>query len=37
VEKVVTAQIAMADVVESGFETLLSPTGDQIKVLVQAK
>jgi (R,R)-butanediol dehydrogenase / meso-butanediol dehydrogenase / diacetyl reductase len=37
VQKVVTAQIAMADVVESGFETLLSPTGDQIKVLVQAK
>ncbi len=37
VERVVTAQIAMADVVESGFETLLSPTGDQVKVLVQAR
>jgi (R,R)-butanediol dehydrogenase/meso-butanediol dehydrogenase/diacetyl reductase len=36
VEKVVTAQIPMADVVERGFETLLSPTGDQVKVLVQA-
>jgi (R,R)-butanediol dehydrogenase/meso-butanediol dehydrogenase/diacetyl reductase len=37
VEKVVTAQIAMGDVVESGFETLLSPTGDQVKVLVEAR
>lgn len=37
VQKVVTAQIAMADIVEAGFETLLSPTGDQIKVLVEAK
>jgi (R,R)-butanediol dehydrogenase/meso-butanediol dehydrogenase/diacetyl reductase len=36
VEKVVTAQIAMADVVEAGFETLLSPVGDQVKVLVSA-
>lgn len=36
VEKVVTAQIAMADVVEQGFETLLSPVGDQVKVLVRA-
>lgn len=34
VEKVVTAQISMADIVEKGFETLLSPTGDQVKVLV---
>jgi len=37
VEKVVTAQIAMADIVQAGFETLLSPTGDQVKVLVQAR
>jgi (R,R)-butanediol dehydrogenase/meso-butanediol dehydrogenase/diacetyl reductase len=37
VEKVVTAQIAMGDVVEAGFETLLSPTGDQVKVLVEAR
>ncbi|GAB2756873.1 2,3-butanediol dehydrogenase [Sinomonas soli] len=37
VEKVVTAQIAMADVVEKGFESLLSPTGDQVKVLVDAR
>lgn len=37
VEKVLTAQIAMADVVSAGFETLLSPTGDQVKVLVQAR
>jgi (R,R)-butanediol dehydrogenase / meso-butanediol dehydrogenase / diacetyl reductase len=36
VQKVVTAQIAMADIVASGFETLLSPTGDQVKVLVHA-
>ncbi|MES2095070.1 MAG: alcohol dehydrogenase catalytic domain-containing protein [Actinomycetota bacterium] len=36
VEKVVTAQIAMTDVVERGFETLLSPVGDQVKVLVSA-
>ena len=37
VEKVVTAQISMADIVSSGFETLLSPSGDQVKVLVQAR
>src|SRR4029078_5465428 len=36
VEKVVTAQIPMADIVERGFETLLSPTGNQVKVLVEA-
>ncbi|TFC37989.1 alcohol dehydrogenase catalytic domain-containing protein [Cryobacterium sp. TMT2-42-4] len=36
VEKVVTAQIEMTDVVEKGFDTLLSPTGDQVKVLVRA-
>lgn len=37
VEKVVTAQIAMEDIVAKGFETLLSPTGDQVKVLVNAR
>ena len=37
VEKVVTAQVPMADVVERGFEVLLSPTGDQVKVLVNAR
>jgi (R,R)-butanediol dehydrogenase/meso-butanediol dehydrogenase/diacetyl reductase len=37
VEKVVTAQIGMDDVVPSGFETLLNPSGDQVKVLVQAR
>jgi (R,R)-butanediol dehydrogenase/meso-butanediol dehydrogenase/diacetyl reductase len=37
VEKIVTAQIAMADIVERGFEPLLSPTGDQVKVLVSAR
>lgn len=37
VEKVVSAQIAMADIVEKGFETLLSPSGDQVKVLVNAR
>lgn len=36
VEKVVSATIDMADIVEKGFETLLSPTGDQVKVLVRA-
>ena len=36
VEKVVSAQIDMDDIVEKGFETLLSPTGDQVKVLVRA-
>jgi (R,R)-butanediol dehydrogenase/meso-butanediol dehydrogenase/diacetyl reductase len=37
VEKVVSAQIAMADIVEKGFETLLDPRGDQVKVLVNAR
>jgi (R,R)-butanediol dehydrogenase/meso-butanediol dehydrogenase/diacetyl reductase len=36
VEKVVTAQIPMAEVV-AGFETLLSPRGDQVKVLIDAR
>jgi (R,R)-butanediol dehydrogenase/meso-butanediol dehydrogenase/diacetyl reductase len=37
VEKVVTTTVPMADVVEKGFETLLSPTGDQVKVLVETR
>jgi (R,R)-butanediol dehydrogenase/meso-butanediol dehydrogenase/diacetyl reductase len=37
VEKVVTAKIAIDDIVENGFETLLSPSGDQVKVLVNAR
>jgi (R,R)-butanediol dehydrogenase/meso-butanediol dehydrogenase/diacetyl reductase len=37
VQTVVSAQISMEDVVEKGFETLLSPTGDQVKVLVNAR
>lgn len=37
VEKVVSARIDMADIVDKGFETLLSPTGDQVKVLVRAQ
>ena len=37
VEQVVTAQIRIDDIVEQGFETLLSPTGDQVKVLVNAR
>ena len=37
VERIVTAQIAMHDIVERGFEALLSPTGDQVKVLVNAR
>lgn len=34
VEKIVTAQIAMNDIVEKGFEALLDPAGTQIKILV---
>jgi (R,R)-butanediol dehydrogenase/meso-butanediol dehydrogenase/diacetyl reductase len=34
---VVTAQVPMADVVEKGFEVLLSPTGNQVKVLIDAQ
>jgi (R,R)-butanediol dehydrogenase/meso-butanediol dehydrogenase/diacetyl reductase len=37
VDKVVTSQIAMDDIVAQGFETLLSPTGDQVKLLVNAR
>jgi (R,R)-butanediol dehydrogenase/meso-butanediol dehydrogenase/diacetyl reductase len=37
VEKVVSARIDMGDIVEKGFETLLSPMGDQVKVLVRAR
>jgi len=37
VEKVVTAQIGMDDIVAKGFDTLLSPTGDQVKVLINAR
>ena len=37
VEKIVTAQIGMDDVVPSGFSTLLDPSGDQVKVLVEAR
>jgi (R,R)-butanediol dehydrogenase/meso-butanediol dehydrogenase/diacetyl reductase len=37
VEKVVTAQVPMADIVDRGFEVLLSPTGDQVKVLIDAQ
>ncbi len=37
VEKVVTAEISVADLVDKGFETLLSPTGEEVKVLVNAR
>jgi (R,R)-butanediol dehydrogenase/meso-butanediol dehydrogenase/diacetyl reductase len=37
VQKVVTSRIAMDDIVAQGFETLLSPTGDQVKLLVNAR
>jgi len=37
VEKVATTQISIDDVVEKGFDTLIDPTGDQIKVLVNAR
>jgi (R,R)-butanediol dehydrogenase/meso-butanediol dehydrogenase/diacetyl reductase len=36
VEKVVTAQVPMEDVVAKGFEVLLDPAGDQVKVLIDA-
>ncbi len=37
VEKVVSAQIGTDDLVSRGFETLLSPTGNEVKVLVNAR
>lgn len=37
VQKVVTAEISVVDLVEKGFQTLLSPTGDEVKVLVNAR
>jgi (R,R)-butanediol dehydrogenase/meso-butanediol dehydrogenase/diacetyl reductase len=37
VDKVVSTRIAIDDIVEKGFEALLSPTGDQVKVLVNAR
>lgn len=37
VDKVVTARVPMVDVVDRGFEVLLSPRGDQVKVLVDAQ
>ncbi|MFQ1002488.1 2,3-butanediol dehydrogenase [Modestobacter sp. SSW1-42] len=36
VEQVVTAQVPMDDVVAKGFEVLLDPAGDQVKVLIDA-
>lgn len=36
VEKAVSAQISIDGVVDRGFEALLDPSGDQVKVLVQA-
>lgn len=33
VEKIVTARIALADVVKQGFDVLINPTGDELKVL----
>jgi (R,R)-butanediol dehydrogenase/meso-butanediol dehydrogenase/diacetyl reductase len=35
VEKVATAQIKMEDIVKSGFEALLDPAGDHLKILVK--
>ena len=37
VDQVVTGRVAMADIVDKGFETLLSPTGDQVKVLIETR
>ena len=34
VEKVITARIAAADVVDMGFEALLDPAGEHLKILV---
>lgn len=36
IEKVVTARIGVDEIVTHGFETLLSPSGEQVKVLVHA-
>lgn len=36
VEKAVSAQIDIADTVTAGFDALLDPSGDQVKVLIQA-
>lgn len=36
VEKIVTKDIDIEDIVNDGFETLLSPTGDQVKVLIKS-
>jgi hypothetical protein len=35
VEKVVSSQITMDDIVTKGFEELVSPTGNETKVLVR--
>jgi (R,R)-butanediol dehydrogenase/meso-butanediol dehydrogenase/diacetyl reductase len=35
VEKIMTAQIAMDDIVEKGFEQLLDPAGEHMKILVK--
>lgn len=37
VERVVTAQIGVADLVEKGFDMLLNPSGTEVKVLVNAR
>jgi hypothetical protein len=34
VEKVVTSRIDLEDVVTKGFDALVDPTGDQLKILV---
>jgi (R,R)-butanediol dehydrogenase/meso-butanediol dehydrogenase/diacetyl reductase len=36
VERVVTSQIALDDVVTAGFDVLVDPAGNQLKVLVTA-
>jgi (R,R)-butanediol dehydrogenase/meso-butanediol dehydrogenase/diacetyl reductase len=36
-ERVVTAQLPLDDVVTSGFDRLVDPTGDQVKVLASAR
>ncbi|WP_394771002.1 2,3-butanediol dehydrogenase [Lacisediminihabitans sp.] len=37
VERVVTAEIGVADLVEKGFDMLLNPSGNEVKVLVNAR
>ena len=37
VEKIVTARLPLADVVTGGFDRLIDPRGEQVKVLASAR